>query len=462
MTAITQPGSNIKAESQTSQQSGTKITDQLTITNPFLQAHLQYVHNTEPPILMHLWAAIGTAGACMGRHVWLHYNVSDLFANQYILLVGPPGTRKNTAIKYPVRLARNVTDIQFAPDDTAGQRQGLIAAMQEFDAVNEDDQDDLAAAIMSADMDALANTTFSAVPAEDRRVLFAVATEFGSVIGQNNLDMTRFLLKMWDGEDYKYQLKSSFMVLNNPLLSILAGTTTSDLTSLLPQEAMGQGFMSRIILVHGAKKEKSVPRSHVDRDQEPYLESVYRFLFNTLRGEMQESPEAADRLDHIYETKNVVLNDTRFIFYIERRHTHLVKLAMVLAATRFSNVIELQDIEQADAILTATEQHMPEALGEYGLSPLGTARQKLVEFIRSANQPVTDTVLWMVLQRDMKLSDYRLAIANLLNAKKIVEVDTRVGKAYVYNDEIHQTLNALTDDDWSAMLDQPEEGQLAH
>ncbi len=415
------------------------------LTNRFLRSHLAYTDNTESPKLMHIWSAIASASACMGRHVWLDFGIGTVYPNMYILLVGPPGTRKNTAINFATKLIRDVTSVRFAPDDTAGQRQGLIAAIEgstddslQDEALQKLDIDDVLSVIES-----IGNTQV-ALTGSDRHTIFVLATEFGSFMGQNNLDLTRFLCKLFDGEDYKYQLKKESMNLKEPLLSLIGGTTPTDMSLILPPEAMGQGFMSRIILVYGAKKEKHVPPSQasLDTSQVAYLQETYGWLNSELKGEMIISQAASDLLDSVY-AKPVKINDNRFMYYCERRQSHLMKLAMILCGCEKQRVLQTAHVREADYILAMTEQLMPEALGEYGLSPLATARQKLVEFVQYAGQPVSANVLWTVMRNDMKLVDFHNSMSALCNAKKLMEVTTSEGRAYVYRDNMQSALQAL-------------------
>ena len=399
---------------------------------------------------MHVWSAILSASAAMGRHVWIDSGARRLYANNYCLLVGPPGTRKNSAINCAVDLLRENTQVKFAPDDTGGQRQGLIVAIEnstenkmknDFDMIIEDPKN-----FSDSDILSLGKINLNTKKEDpDKHAMFINATEFGSFLGQGSLDMTRFLIKMWDCEPYKYALKKEEMILKHPLVNLLGGTTSSDLATLLPPEAIGQGFMSRIILVFAPKKAKNVPPSKwsLDKKYKPELSNVYKFLFHEMEGGMKKSIGAQEIEDAIY-MQNIKLADTRFIHYSERRADHLAKLAMTLAAVRKSYTIEKEDYEEANAILIETEKHMTDALGEYGLSPLAISRQKMIEFIQHANGPVSQDILWLMMRKDMRLMDFRNSISELINAKKISQIDTDSGKAFVFNDDSNNLLDLIT------------------
>lgn len=279
--------------------------------------------------------------------------------------------------------------------------------------------------------------------------MFAVASEFSSFIGTNAGEMITFLNKMWDGENYDYKIRTVQNILHNPLLSIIAGTTPINITTALPVSAIGHGFTSRIILVFANKKYKRVSRpSPLNAQLEKIIDDTYSFLYHTFDGEMVETKEAKIIIDELYDAETK-LNDPRFIYYIDRRQQHLLKVAIILAACRRDRSITRQDIEEANLILTYTEQFMSDALGEYGLSPLSHAKQKMMEFIQHMKGPVTTQILWAVMSRDMKQLDFRNSLMELINSNKIMEVHTSQGQAYVHIDtetkETERVLRLLTE-----------------
>lgn len=423
------------------------------LQNHFLRTHLSYVCETEPPRLFHVWSALTAVSGCMGRHLYLDTALGKVFGNMYVLLVGPPATKKSTAIRLSVRLMKaSAVGLQFAPDDTGGQRQGLIQAI--VGSQENEDKDDGESGADALDVDAIANTEMLLTHDDNKHVLFASASEFGSFIGQNSLDLTRFLIKMWDGEDFVYQLRHTRDTLHEPLLSILGGTTPTDIATLLPPEAIGQGFMSRCILVYAPNKEKSVPPSQIKlvAGLEQTLCQTYSYVWNEMRGAMTLTESATQLLDVLYETE-LKLQDNRFIYYTERRASHLSKLAMVLAAADCRMQISRQDVEEGHRILTATELRMPDALGEYGLSPLSVARQKMLEYLRHVGEPFPERLLYGIMQKDMKLIDYQNSISALINAGKVTAVDLPDGRALIYNDAVSRTLSDMNDEEFEALLE---------
>lgn len=398
----------------------------------FLTAYLDYTRNTESPKLLHIWSALSAVSACLGRRAWFESG-KPIYPNMYVVFSGLPGGRKSSAIDFAVDLVRQVTNIRFAPDDTGGQRQGLIKAltnmgegekletkaqydelMAEYNRINDPASFAEMNGHASAVVEKLKKVKFDV---RDPHTMYIAAGELKSFIGENNSQMLTFLLRMWDGGSYKYELRNTEYEIENGLLGILGATTPSELALMIPPSAMGSGFTSRIIFVYAGQRARHIPRWSLDRSVEPFLLRVFEELFRNVHGGFRETPEAAAAYDHIY-TRGVVIKDPRFLSYVERRHTHLQKAALCLAASRGSTSIGIEDIHLADQLLMLTEQTMPEALGEYGLNKTSVAKQKLIEYINSIEVPIPVNNLYAMMSRDMTRVEFENTITELHNGQK--------------------------------------------
>ena len=416
------------------------------VEHTFLRRYLQYVEDTESPRIFHVWAALAGVSACLGRRCYIPFGPGEIFANQYILLVGPPGVKKSSAIKVVTKLLKRGTAIRFAPDDMGGQRQGLIKVMEGDKKLDEEEEflnGTLDAGVAAFSLEKI-NSIQLKVDARDAHCMLSAASEFNTFIGQNSVDLINFLVKVWDGEDYEYETKNGQMVLRNPLLSIIGGTTPTNIVKGLPPEAIGQGFMSRVILVHSNKPYKKIPwPKDLDPELEKELKAVYNELYYKFDGEIIPTAGAKALVSQLYDY-NVDMQDTRFVYYQQRRQAHLLKCAMALAASELRNQIEESDIKLAHNILVYTEKFMPDALGEFGLSPVTVAKQKMLEFIQNCRGPVSTTILWAVMNKDMRQVDFLNSLRELHNANKIVEVTLQSGDAgYVYRDKNEELMQEL-------------------
>jgi hypothetical protein len=391
----------------------------------FLNDYMKMVEETESPRLFHVWAALSGISSALGRRCWFPFGPMVIFPNQFIVLVGTPGTRKSTAMSIMKRQLRKSTGVRFAPADTAGQRQGLVEAMKGKDEPKEYlGNVELAVAdnsLAGLTLDDIAEITdvvdeeseaLHFISAADKHHIMVTATELSRFIGQNNLQMLDFLVTMWDGEDYEYQTKGGLTVLKNPLINLISCTTPTSLNHAMPPAAGGQGFLSRMILVYGSNKYKPVPRPiEPPQDSVDAVRAGFNRAYFELAGEFQETPEAKAYCESLYDFQ-LEISDPRFGYYHERRQDHLIKLAMALTASRGYTVIDKSDYEEAHRILRATEKGMPDALGEFGMNPLAALKQNMLEYIRVQGVVKIDQ-LRAVFHRDSRASEFMEAVNDL-------------------------------------------------
>lgn len=412
------------------------MTDELDFVkyHPSVAQYLAYVEKTESPRIFHIWAFLSGISAAMGRRCYLPMGTGEVFPNMYIILTGPPAVRKSTAFKIVCSLLRRNTTVKFAPDDTSGQRQGLIAAMMNCSGGERDDDKALMDSITKTlskndkkednvtlgDLSgALAQLGAINLDTRDPRTMLIAASELNSILGEGNTALLTFLQKMWDGDAYKYQLKNTQVELKDALLGIIAATTPSQLAIAMPSEAVGQGFTSRAIFVYADKKyARRIARPELRADLEGELGERFAQVSEQFNGPFIEETVASNTLDKLYE-RGIHVQDPRFVHYADRRHTHLQKLCMSLAASRGEQCIRLIDVEFADQLLLYTEQFMPEALGEYGMSKLSAAKQRLLEFLKTSDGPIPMQALHGLMARDMTIAEFKNTISELHNGKKL-------------------------------------------
>lgn len=397
--------------------------------NEYLDSYMQMVEDTESPRIFHLWSAIFGVSSALGRRCHLPFGPMQIFPNHFVLMVGSPASRKSTAASIAKRNLKSATGVRFAPADTGGQRQGLVLAMQG----NTDDEKEFIGAaelgaqnagILSlAEIEEVTNEPDEGeaqfIDEADKHHIAVVAGEFSRFIGQNNLQMMDFLVERWDGDDYEYKTRGSNIVLKNTLMNLLACTTPTSLNNSMPPAAGGQGFLSRMILVYGAKKYREIPRPSVpDEDLVRQVKGVMNDVYHQLSGAFDETPDGRAYSESLYGYA-LEISDPRFAYYAERRYTHLLKLAMVLAATRLARTITRSDYELAHRILRATERGMPDALGEFGLNPLAMLKQEILEQLRANQGPLFIEQVISMFHRDARSHEITEVINDLLKTQQV-------------------------------------------
>ena len=256
--------------------------------------------------------------------------------------------------------------------------------------------------------------------------VFIAADEFGNFIGAGNTDFMSILGDLWDYEGtFKYRLKNSDSVqIYEPCINILGGITASEFHRVFPPEALGQGFFSRLVIIHD---EPTGIKLTIPPDPDPILEKELLVLFKNIKKELQGqitmNTEAYTLLDKIYKTYKGI-PDQRFEHYNNRRQSHLIKLTMVIAASRLSKILEKDDLVHANTLLTMAEYLMPKALGEFGKGRHSEITHKIIQLLSNAHEPYDFKSLWQHVHTDLDRRDQLVEIIqNLVMADKIQTVE---------------------------------------
>lgn len=395
----------------------------LNIKNKLLRKFVELNEHTESPELFLIWSLLGIASACAAREVIFKLGDTIIYPNQIILLVGNSGVRKSTVINTVSKLIPDYVTI--APNEIEAGSTGLIQYMagiteQQVKKMNRKKE---SAKNFTPSLDELDFGSIEPVvpmEASIREKNFATPlilnSEFSTFVGSGSFKLMTTLSHLWDGNDYNRQ----GIVIKNPLINVLSAITPATLAKILPPEQMEQGFISRCIFVYGSKT-KQVPRpKFFTPDKMPELVDAYKQIeFTYQKTVLEETPEAAEYLDNLY-LLNKQVRDFRFTYYNSRRHIHLIKTAMSIAILCNSKIITKEMYEDADLILSATEDVMPEALGEYGLSKLSEAKQKLLDYIRQSDTQISYQELSKMASKDMRDSDFSSILQGFVNEGKVI------------------------------------------
>lgn len=426
------------------------------MTEDFFNLYFRYREETEPPIIYHRWSLITCMSAFLGRRLWLPFGSTRIFPNCYTMLIGHPGTRKSTAIKLAKQLISVAGYGTFAAEKTSKEK-----FLLDLEGLTEDDLSLIAGRRTRRQsktqldvMEELFGKEKDDKPKEPKEV-FIVADEFNEFVGSGNLEFLSLLGMLWDWDDqqrdYQFRLKNSKSVsIFQPTVSILAGNTHAGFVEAFPPQAIGQGFLSRLLLVYGEPSGKKIPFPPPP-DEQLGAELLLRLtaIREKVVGPAQLTPEALNALHVIYLTWRE-LEDGRFKHYSTRRYTHLLKLCMLCAAMRCSTSITIQDVVYANTILTYTEADMPKALGEFGKSKDADVAGKIMSALYEATRPLYVQDLLKIVKNDLdKNSQLGEILMKLQNSGQIQQVRTPgAGTGYLPN---QRTLGTSTYVDYSLM-----------
>lgn len=360
------------------------------------------LENSEAPAIYHRWCCLSIMGAYIGRQCWVNFGIGNIYPNQYIMLMGEPGTRKGSAMGVARKLLKKTGYTRFSKDKTSKER--FLVDMKQYDTTDESLED-----LEMLSMDS---------PSES----YIMAGEFTDFIGQGNMDFVTFLTNVWDNLD-KYEhpkLHGKSVEVYKPTVNLLGGNTPEGFALAFPPEALGNGFLSRVILLHAEPTSVRVAWPEPP-DELLMADLANRMIFakKTLAGEIVVTTEAKKIASEIYK-KEIPVDDARFKHYQQRRYIHMLKIALLLAVYDARGQIQPIDMVRANTVLAVAERHMGKALGEFGASRYSGVAGKILSHLAGSVLPQDSTDLWKVCARDLtKRTELSDILLGLQTAEKI-------------------------------------------
>lgn len=400
------------------------------ISNPYIQDYLELMQDTETPPILHTWSLISAVAACLGRRCYFPLGPLKIMPNQFIMLIGAPGIRKSTSIIFMRALLEELDDFRLGPNNTAGRLQGLLSAMAGSNKSPSAEDADMAEAF--SNMGASLTDNFGLdVEMEghvlNKNALYIAEGELASFLGVKQSEFITFLTDMWDkaGEEtYTYALRKETITIRNPCLNVIGAITPMHLVNYLPPEAIGQGFTSRVIMVY-ADEAKTVPwPAEISKQRLNGYKAIFGKILS-FEGAFSYTLEAKKRIIELHIKGYTPIDDARFIHYIQRRQAHTIKVAMALAALRMSQEVALEDVNDADLLLSLTEARMHESLGEYGMNPVALAKARIIEMLEQAKEPLTGARIKAMVGGDVGSADTTRAIYDLMDSSSILELHVK-------------------------------------
>lgn len=361
----------------------------------WLRAFTEFASYWEAPTKFYFWTGVSTIAGALRRRVWIDQKYFQWVANQYIILVAPPGiVSKSTTASVGINLLKEVPGINFGPDVVTWQK--LVEDMSK------------------------ANEMVYWPEKETYLPMSCVtiaSSEFGNLLDPTNREMVDVLVALWDGQPgaFKKGTKTSGNdQIENPWINIIACTTPSWISGNFPEYMIGGGFTSRCLFVYADKKRQLVayPDGHVPANFQAQREDLIHDLerISTLVGEYGLSPQARVWGEAWYERHYAEphpnLSPEQFGGYLARKQTHIHKLAMALSASKSDELtIHADTLEMAAGLVDALEVDMPKVFGKIGLNPKTKALNDLVELVAAAGS-MPQQELYRRLSRQVTFQDF--------------------------------------------------------
>ena len=351
----------------------------------WLENYLVYTENSESPLSYHVWCGLSVIAGALQRKVYLRWGLGRVvYPNLYVVLIGPSGrTRKGVAIGIAKEFLKQVPGVTVAPESSSG-RQAMILAMKRAASNFQDPVD--------------GKIKFHCA-------LTAFSEELSVFLGQGDIAYLSNLTDWYDSkDDWEYETVGRGKdTLTGLCLNLLGGTAPDWIQSMIPQEALGGGFTSRIIFIVEEAKRKLVPEYNPTPEELALGEILTRDLerLSQLAGEVTFAEDAKKLYIDWYIEQDTALSagkpaitDTRFAGYCERRATHLQKLMILCSASRGDDLLlRGEDFRRALQLLINAEQTMPKTFGGLGKSRVSDETDTILNYIKQIKSTTRRLVL---------------------------------------------------------------------
>ncbi len=331
------------------------------------EAYLEYVDETEPPILYKEWSAISVIASALQRKSYIKFGTYLFYPNMYIVLVGPSGRCRKSRAMEPGRDFLSKINVNIAPDATS--QVALISELENS---------------MESGM-----TDKSGVPIPGHCSLTIYSLELTVFLSYNNPDLLTYLTNWYDCDPewrYKTQGRGN-QIIENVWVNLFGATTPELIVSSLPRDTVGGGLASRIIFVFESKKGKSISLTRMQPADEVLYEKLVHDLqeINLMHGEFRIDEGFDKEFTRWYKEEEFkdTIGDPRFSGYKERRATHVIKLCMIFSAAKDSSMLITEDtFNEALDLLSRTEINMPRTFHGVGKSDEAETTVAIMEVVK--------------------------------------------------------------------------------
>lgn len=338
-----------------------------------------YMRNSEPPDSFVLWTAVSVVASALQRKCCLKWGILRFYPNMFILLVGPSATGKGTAMGPGMDLIKDA-NIPIAANATS--LQALIRRLKQ------------------SRNDPVIDQETGEIQPHSSMTIFS--KEFTVFLGYHNNELMSALCDWYDCDnlwEYETIARDSEKV-HGVWVNLIGGTTPELIRSSMPLDAIGGGLTSRIIAVYAEKKSKNVIIPFQTKEE---IE-LYQYLvwdlerISLLKGDFKYTEGFIDTYTewcNKTENSEPVFSDPRFNGYLGRRRGHVLKLSMILSASRDPGegnedlIITGDDLTRAVEILEKTEVLMPKVFSGMGKSDISGLIPEVISWLALKQRKVS-------------------------------------------------------------------------
>ena len=371
---------------------------------------------SEAPESLLTWTGLFCISAVLKRKVKFseEYAPYDVFANAYIMFVGPPGVvRKSTSSGYAHKILKGLNDslptkdvnpafTYFGP--TSGSAAKIIEKMSET-------QDG---------------------------AMTIIAGEFGNLVRTSPEDTYDLLGHLFDSDESAKRHEHSTRshgdeVILNASLNLI-GCTTPDWMLQNTGYMVGGGFAARTVFIFEDKarqhalfyRKKRIKTGLTIEKQKKMQEALIKDLhkIGQLEGEfVPENEKLEDKMEAWYQEYKGNPAEKGAETFKQRKHVHTLRTAMALSLCESDElIITDNNFNQARKLIDYVESKLSRGLSSMGRNPYSSSMYEILEYIEK-NDPAKEGELIAYFYNDIPIPEIHNILEVLKVTKQIERVD---------------------------------------
>lgn len=370
----------------------------------FLEDYHLYTGGDEVPPNYHIGSAIATLASIMGRRVWVDWGRYRFYPNIYIVMLGPPGNGKTSALSVAKGIIRELANVPFSAE--AQTKESLCKEMPDYEVAFRYE-----------------GNMVTQTP------LAIFVTELSHFLGPASGHMIDFLTTVYDQDVYdtKTKGKGNDLIIG-PCITMLACTTPAWITTYLKSDIISGGFTRRAVFINEFEGTNRIPFPEYTKEQ---LDARARIIaaarkLQEIVGPFQFTPAGREWLAEWYTGHARPENDkTRW--YYRTKHVQLLKIAMMIACSEGAHpYMDTMHLRAALGILEKFETNLATVFVGMGRNELFAVSERIVDTISTNGGILPEKKLKQIFYQDADYGNLEQIFMHLVNTDRVKRVSLKM------------------------------------
>lgn len=382
------------------------------MSKDFLEDYCLFNSGNEAAPTYHMWCGLSALSAIVSKRVWIDMGYFNVYPNLYVVLVGPPGVKKTTAMSSAKGMVRKLGDIPFSAECQT--KESLVRELMGYERSIPNPNPEKPAIVYTP--------------------ISIFVTELSHFLGPNSGHMIDFLTKVYDQEFYDTKTKNKGSdIIKGPYVTLLACTTPDWITTYLKTDIISGGFSRRCIFVLEYNDGEPIPFPTITAEQRAAWERAeeHAYKLKGVCGQFQWEPAAKTYWEEWYvEHKKKVKQgdfDATVRGFESTKDVQILKIAMLLklASYDFDLVMTKEYLETAIAMFDLLGQNLPKVFQGMGRNELNAVSAKIMDMLRQTGGPIPEKRLQASMYREANGQELYNILNHLQSTDQIVRANQK-------------------------------------